>query len=247
MVKHEGLGRGDMRMEDSKIAIVTAAGKGIGAAIARELAAHGYRLALMSSGGGAERLAADLGGIGLTGSVTAPADIELLVGRTVETYGRIDAVINNTGHPAKGPLLEISDEAWHQGLDLLMLNVVRMARLVTPIMRQQGGGAQVNISTFAAFEPDAAFPVSSTLRAALAGFTKLYADRYARDGIRMNNVLPGFVDNYPESEENLARIPMARYAKAEEIAATVRFLVSPASAYIAGQNIRVDGSVTRSL
>jgi NAD(P)-dependent dehydrogenase (short-subunit alcohol dehydrogenase family) len=232
MVKHEGLGRGDMRMEDSKIAIVTAAGKGIGAAIARELAAHGYRLALMSSGGGAERLAADLGGIGLTGSVTAPADIELLVGRTVETYGRIDAVINNTGHPAKGPLLEISDEAWHQGLDLLMLNVVRMARLVTPIMRQQGGGAQVNISTFAAFEPDAAFP---------------YADRHARDGIRMNNVLPGFVDNYPESEENLARIPMARYARAEEIAATVRFLVSPASAYITGQNIRVDGSVTRSL
>ena len=156
-------------------------------------------------------------------------------------------MINNTGHPPKGPLLEISDEDWHLGLDLVTLGVVRMARLVTPIMQKQGGGAIVNISTFSAFEPDAAFPVSSSLRAALASFTKLYADRYAADGIRMNNILPGFVDSYPESKELLRRIPMGRYASVTEIAQTARFLISADAGYITGQNIRVDGGMTRSV
>ena len=91
-----------------------------------------------------------------------------------------------------------------------------MARLVTPVFLGQGGGAIVNISTFAAFEPEAGFPVSSSLRSALAGFVKLYADRYAADGIRMNNVLPGYMDNYPESAANLAKIPMKRYAQVED-------------------------------
>ena len=219
----------------------------MGAAIARELAASDYHLALMSNAGGAEALADELGGIGMTGSVTDASDLESLVERTMAAYGRIDAVINNTGHLPKGPLLEIPDEDLHLGLDLVMLNVVRMARLVTPIMLAQGGGAIVNISTFAAFEPDAAFPVSCSLRAALASFTKLYADRYASDGIRMNNMLPGFVDSYPETEGNLSRIPMGRYASVAEIANTALFLVSSDSSYITGQNIRVDGGLTRSV
>lgn len=230
-----------------KAAIITAGGRGMGAAIARELAANDYRVALMSNSGGAEALAGELDGFGMTGSVTDAGDLEALVNRTLAAYGRIDAVINNTGHPPKGPLLEIPDEDWHLGLDMVMLNVVRMARLVTPIMQGQGGGAIVNISTFAAFEPDAAFPVSSSLRAALASFTKLYADRYAGEGIRMVNVLPGFVDSYPESDENLSRIPMGRYARVTEIAKTVRFLISADAGYITGQNIRVDGGITRSV
>ncbi len=230
-----------------QVAIVTAAGRGMGAAIARELAARDYDLALMSNGGGAEALAGELGGVGMTGSVTDAGDLEALVNRAMDAYGRIDAVVNNTGHPPKGPLLEIPDADWHLGLDLVMLNVVRMARLVTPIMQEQGGGAMVNISTFAAFEPDPAFPVSSSLRTALASFTKLYADRYAADGIRMNNILPGFVDSYPESEQSLRRIPMGRYASVVEIAKTARFLVSADAGYITGQNIRVDGGITRSV
>ncbi len=234
-------------MADKKTAIVTAASKGMGAAIARELAAKNYNVALMSTSGGAEVLAKELNGLGLTGSVTKVDDLKKLVDLTKKTYGQIDAVINNTGHPASGPLLEISDEDWHLGLDLVMLNVVRMARLVTPIMKKQGGGAMVNISTFAAFEPDATFPVSSSLRAALAGFTKLYADRYAPDGIRMNNILPGFVDSYPEAEKNLNRIPLGRYAQVIEIAKTALFLLSEGAAYITGQNIRVDGGLTRSV
>lgn len=230
-----------------KVAIVTAAGKGIGAAIARELAASGYRVSLLSNSGGALELARELGGIGMTGSITQPADLSRLVESTLDKYGRIDAVANNTGHPPKGDLLDISDESWHLGLDMLILNVVRMARLVTPIFERQGGGAIVNISTFSAFEPELAFPVSSTLRGGLASFIKLYSNRYAAAGIRINNVLPGYMDNYPESPENLAKIPMKRYAKVQEVAKTVRFLLSDDAGYITGQNIRVDGGITHSV
>jgi len=230
-----------------QVAIVTASGKGIGAAVARALAEAGYQVSLMSNSGSAIALADELGGIGIAGSVTNPDDLKKLVEVTMEKYGRIDAVVNNTGHPPKGDILAISDDDWHLGLDLLILNVVRMARLVTPIFEKQGGGAMVNISTFSAFEPDPAFPVSSSLRSGLAGFTKLYADRYAESNIRMNNVLPGFMDNYPESTEIIEKIPMKRYAKVEEVANTVRFLLSEDAGYITGQNIRVDGGINRSV
>jgi NAD(P)-dependent dehydrogenase (short-subunit alcohol dehydrogenase family) len=232
---------------NDRVVIVTAAGRGIGAAIARRLAADGNRLVLMSSGGGAQALAAELGALGVTGSVTRPSDLSALVDTTLERYGRIDAVVNNTGHPPKGELLSLTDDDWHIGMDMLLLNVVRMARLVTPSMESQGGGAIVNISTFSAFEPSLAFPVSSALRAALGGFTKLYSERYARTGIRMNNVLPGFMDSYPESAETLAAIPAGRFGRTAELADTVAFLLSDAAGYITGQNIRVDGGLTRSV
>ena len=229
---------------------MTAAGQGIGAGIARRLAADGYRLSLLSNGGGAAGLAGELGpaiAIARTGSVTDPEVLTGLVESTISTYGRIDAVVNNTGHPPKGDLLSISDADWHLGMDLVLLNVVRMARLVTPVMERQGAGSIVNISTYAAFEPDLAFPVSSSLRAALGDFAKLYADRYAKSGIRMNNVLPGFTESYPEKPENVARIPMGRYGLIEEIAAAVAFLVSKDAGYVTGQNLRVDGGLSRSV
>ena len=148
---------------------------------------------------------------------------------------------NSTGHTPKGELLEIPDEDWHRGLDLALLNVVRMARLVTPVMERGGGGAIVNVSTFAAFEPDPAFVISASLRAALAGFTKLYSDRYAPAKIRMNNILPGFIDSLPEKAERRATIPLGRYGTVAEIAKTAAFLLSDGAGYITGQNIRVDG------
>jgi NAD(P)-dependent dehydrogenase (short-subunit alcohol dehydrogenase family) len=234
-------------MSVEKVALVTAAGKGMGAAIATELAASGYRVALMSPSGSAVKLAEELGGFGISGSVTEEKDIDRLVRETLDKYGRIDAVVNNTGHPPKGDLLAIEDEKWHAGLDLIVLNVARVLRRVTPVFQSQGGGAVVNISSFAADAPEQAMPVSSALRAALSSFTRLYADRYATENIRINSVLPGFIDSWPETPETVARIPVGRFGKTQEIAKTVAFLLSDGAGYITGQNIRVDGGIVRGL
>ncbi|TFW09846.1 SDR family oxidoreductase [Oxalobacteraceae bacterium OM1] len=230
-----------------KVAIVTAASRGMGAACARELAARGYALVLMSRSSEVQTLAQELGGVALQGSSDNADDLQRLVQLALDTHGRIDAVVNNTGHPKKGPLLELADADWHAGLDLLLLNVVRMARLVTPVMQKQGSGAIVNISTFAAFEPSARFPISATLRAALGSFTKIYADQVAKDGIRINNVLPGYIDSIAQNEATVAQIPMGRQGTQDEIAKTVAFLLSEDAGYITGQNLRVDGGITRSV
>ncbi|ACA20438.1 short-chain dehydrogenase/reductase SDR [Methylobacterium sp. 4-46] len=230
-----------------RVAVVTAGGSGMGAGAARRLAEEGFRLAILSSSGRGEALAAELGGVGVTGSNQSNDDLARLVDLAMARFGRIDVLVNSAGHGPRAPILDLSDEEWHRGMEVYFLNVVRPTRLVTPIMQRQGGGAIVNISTFAAFEPDPAFPTSGVFRAGLAAFAKLFADRYAPENIRMNNVLPGFIDSLPERPERRASIPLGRYGTVAEVAEVVALLATARGGYITGQNIRVDGGLTRAV
>ncbi|ARP88550.1 SDR family oxidoreductase [Bordetella genomosp. 9] len=234
-------------MQNTKVALIIAGGSGQGAATARRLAADGYHVGILSSSGKGEALAKELGGVGVTGTNQSNDDLKRLVDLAMDKWGRIDALVNSAGHGPRAPIVEISDEDWHRGMDVYLLSAIRPIRLVTPIMEAQGGGAIVNITTAWAFEPAAMFPTSAVFRAGLASFTKIYADAYAARNIRINNVLPGWIDSLPGTEERRQSVPMGRYGKVEEIAATVAFLLSEGAGYITGQNIKVDGGLTRSV
>ena len=231
----------------TRIAMLTAAGSGMGADAARRLATEGYAVAILSSSGKGEALAKELGGVGVTGSNRSEADLQRLADAAVERWGRIDVLVNSAGHGPRGPVAELSDEDWREGMEVYFLGAVRASRLAAPVMARGGGGSIVNISTFAAFEPDPVFPTSAVFRAGLASYAKLFADQHAKDNIRMNNVLPGFIDSRPETSERRERIPLGRYGRVQEVSALIAFLASDDAAYITGQNIRVDGGITRSV
>lgn len=234
-------------MAAGKVAVITAGGSGMGAAVAKRLAADGFQVGILSSSGKGEALAEQLGGVGVTGTNQSIQDLQNLVTKVMARWGRIDVLVNSAGHGPRAQILEISDEDWHRGMDIYLLNVIRPTRLVTPIMQRQRSGAIINISTAWAFEPTASFPTSTVFRAGLASFTKIFADTYAADNIRMNNLLPGWIDSLPATEERRRSVPLQRYGTSEEIAATIAFLASQGAAYITAQNIRVDGGLTRSV
>jgi len=219
----------------------------MGAAAARKLAQEGFKVAILSASGKGETLGKELDGIGVTGSNQSIDDLTRLVDLTLDRWGRIDVLVNSAAHGPRAPVLELTDEQWHAGLDIYLLNVVRPTRLVAPVMVNQKGGVIVNISTAWAFEPSPMFPTSGVFRAGLAAFTKLFSDQYAASNVRMNNVLPGWIDSLPAKDERRQSVPMQRYGTSDEIAATVAFLASEGAAYITGQNIRVDGGLMRSV
>ncbi len=231
----------------NKVAIVTAGGSGMGAAVARRFAQDGYKVAILSSSGKGEALAAELGGVGVTGSNQSNDDIQKLTDLTLEKFGRIDVLVNSAGHGPRAPILDITDDQWHTGLDVYLMNVIRPTRIIAPLMVAQKGGAIINISTAWAFEPSDMFPTSAVFRAGLAAYSKIFADTYAADNVRMNNVLPGWIDSLPATEQRREMVPMQRYGTSEEIAATVAFLASTGAGYITGQNLKVDGGLTRSV
>lgn len=234
-------------MSMDKVAIITAGGSGMGAASARKLAADGFRIAILSSSGKGEALATELGGIGVTGSNQSSDDIRRLFDAVMAKWNRVDVLVNSAGHGPRAPILDITDDDWHKGMEVYFLNAVRPIRLATPVMQKQKAGVIINISTAWAFEPSAMFPTSAVFRAGLAAFTKIFADTYAADNIRINNILPGWIDSLPSTDERRQGVPMKRYGTSEEIAGTVSFLASAAAGYMTGQNIRVDGGITRSV
>ena len=227
-----------------KVCLVTGGGRGIGGAVAREMAARGYKVALMSPSESCETLAAELGGVARRGVAQSDADLKGIVDTAMQAYGRIDAVLNHTGHPPKGDLLAISDENWDLANDMIIKSVVRMARLVTPIMQAQGGGSIVNITTYAAFEPSLWFPASCVYRAGVSAFAKLYADRYGPENIRMNCLMPGFTDSLDVAKYG-ELAALKRIGRVEEQAKAAAFLLTDDSSYVTGQSLRVDGGVTQ--
>ncbi|AUT04341.1 oxidoreductase [Nostoc sp. CENA543] len=230
-------------MSSAKVAIITAASRGIGAGCAKELAAQGYNVALMARSPGVLDLAKDLGGIAIQGSMTNLPDLEQLVETTLTTFGRIDAVVNSFGDPPHRDLLSISDEMWLENFEMLFLSVVRIAKLVTQPMQRSGGGVIINISACDSQEPNLGTPFSGTLRAAMEGFTKLYAKRYRTDKIRMIAVAPFFVaDSMSELEGwNVPTdLMFGRPATYREFAEIVAFLISENAKFITGTTLKVD-------
>lgn len=228
-----------------KICLITGGGRGMGAATAREMHSRGYKLALMSPSQSCEDLAAELGGVAYRGVAENAEDTQAIFDLAISTYGRIDSALIHVGGPPKGDLLEISEEDWDRANDMIVKPVIRLAKLLTPVMQAQGGGSIVNITTFSAFEPSLTFPTSSVYRVGVSSFAKLYSDRYGPDNIRMNCLLPGFTDSLDLPQKFADMSALGRLARVEEQARAAAFLLSDDSSYITGQSLRADGGVTR--
>ena len=228
-----------------KTCLVIGGGRGMGAATAREMHKRGYKLSLMSPSESCEQLAKALKAVALRGKAENKENLKSIVSFTMEKYGRIDSVLVHVGGPPKGDLLEIDDGDWDKANQMIIKPVISIAKLVTPIMLEQGGGSIVNITTFSAFEPSLTFPTSSVYRAGVSSFTKLFSERYGAKNIRMNCLLPGFTDSLNLPDEFAQLSSLKRLARAEEQAKVAAFLLSDDSSYITGQSIRSDGGVTR--
>jgi NAD(P)-dependent dehydrogenase (short-subunit alcohol dehydrogenase family) len=241
-----------------KVAILTAASRGIGEACAELLRNNGYNIGILATSEKGQEVADRLDGIFVQGSVDRQCDLEELVSRTTAKWGRIDSIVYGTGHApwssgsdlaynaeAEYPLLDIPDEDWSKSFGILFLGLMQLSRAALPYLKVRGGSIAV-ISSFSAVEPRLNFPASSAIRPAVQSLVKLMADRFGRDGIRINAVLPGFLENWPASQKVIETIPLGRTGKLKEVAAAVEFLLSPSAGYITGQSLVVDGGVNRS-
>jgi NAD(P)-dependent dehydrogenase (short-subunit alcohol dehydrogenase family) len=229
-----------------RVAIVTAASRGIGAACARQLAADGYHVALMARSEQVLAVAEEVNGFALRGDLTQPPDIARLIDAVGDRWGRLDVLVNNAGDPPRGDLLALPDAVWLDSFELLFMGALRLSRAAVPLLREAGGGAIVNISAADGLEPTLMFPIGGSMRAALSALTKLLARRLAADRIRVNSVLPWVVLD-AASDWRSEEIPMSRAATHEEVARVAAFLCSPAGSYLTGVNLPIDGGWSRKL
>lgn len=251
-----------------KVAMVAAASKGIGFAIAKQLTEEGCRVSICSrTEESLELAAASIGDEtrSYVVDVTNPEDLSWWIEQTLQDLGQPQILVTNTGGPPAGGLDEMSDAQWQSGFDSTLMNIVRLVREVQPGMAEMGWGRIVHITSLVAKEPNRVLPISSTLRAGIMALTRLQATEYAPFGITVNGVLPGhtLTDRQTHladlraqregitSEEALKlqaeAIPMKRMAIPSEVAAAVAFLCSEQAAYITGTNLLVDGGLTKGI
>jgi NAD(P)-dependent dehydrogenase (short-subunit alcohol dehydrogenase family) len=230
-----------------KVALITAGGSGLGAGAAERLAADGFMVGVLSASGRGQALGERLGGFGVTGSNLDASALQALVDGAVSRWGRVDVLVNSAGHGPKGKILEIPDSDWALGIEMYLMNVIRAVRIAAPVMLAGGGGTILNFSSAAAVDPIAIFPISSVARAGLSAYAKLFADEFAARNLRMNNILPGYIDSLPEVESRRAVVPMGRYGRVEEVNAMVSYLASDLASYLTGQNFLIDGGMARGI
>jgi 3-oxoacyl-[acyl-carrier protein] reductase len=234
-----------------KVCIVTGSTAGIGLCVAQQLRADG---ALVVTSG---RRPDGIGDLHVAGDLTEPGAPGRLVAATVERFSRVDVLVNSLGGTAVRRLEELTDDDWFASFELVLMTAVRATRAALPVMREQGGGAIVNVSSTSAKRPSATLPEYSVMKAGLLSFSRLVADVYAKDGIRCNAVTPGptgtdawlgeggLADQQGERVAVLARTaagrPLGRLAEPEEIAAVIVFLCSERASYVTGAAWSVDG------
>lgn len=251
----------------TRVALVSGASRGIGAAIARELSAGGLSVVLVARSGAAlDALAAQLPGpaLALAADLSEPEAAARAVAAAHERFGGLDVLVNNAGATPRGDFLGFSDADWNAGFGLKFFGAVRLCRAAWPALAERGG-AIVNIAGIGGRTGSAEFAIGGAVNAALLNLTKALADRGVRDGVRVNAVNPSSIatertqtridaiarerglDAAAAAAELARTLGVARFGAPEEIARVVAFLVSDAASYMQGAIVDVDGGQTRTL
>jgi 3-oxoacyl-[acyl-carrier protein] reductase len=257
---------------DGKVALVTAASKGLGRASAEALAREGARVAIcardearLCQTAGAITAATGAEVLPVVADVAVAADIARLVETTVARFGGLDVLVTNAGGPKSGPFESLDDGDWAQAVDLLLMSVVRLSRAALPHLRRRGGGRIINITSVSVKQPIASLVLSNALRAAVVGLSKTLASEVAGDGVLVNCVAPGYtrtdrvtalqeaaarregVEPAEIERRTIQRIPLGRMGEPGELGDVVAFLASDRAAYLTGATIQVDGGYVTSL
>ncbi|MFH1010381.1 MAG: SDR family oxidoreductase [bacterium] len=257
---------------EHKVALVTAASRGLGFSVARELLREGARVMLSgSSATNLEQAASDLKRDGLSSFTTHQADlgnyeeIQSLVAATVEKSGGVDLLFTNCGGPPAGASLELTDAQWQRGFETIFLSVVRLCRLCVPHMTKRGGGAILALTSSTVKQPIPNLTLSNALRPAIVGFCKTLSNEVASQNIRVNVIAPGrvltartqeldeaFAARAGKSVEDIRRkseeeIPAHRLGHVDEFAAAAAFLLSEKASYITGEILQVDGGLVKGM
>ena len=240
-----------------RVALVTAASKGLGLGIARGLAAEGARVAISSRSLERARAAAQTipqGALALAHDAADIAGVPALVESVARELGPIEIAITNSGGPPTGPdALSFGEQQWREAYETLLLGQLALVQAVLPAMRERGWGRIVSVSSAVVREPAASLVLSSSHRSALLAALKTIATQVARDGVTINTLLPGMIDTDrlratgSATAERIASIPAGRLGTVDEFAGVAAFLCSEQASYITGTTLLVDGGTARAL